>query len=29
MRTLNQDGQRWVESGDTTAAEIIRITRDP
>lgn len=29
MRTLGQDGQRWVRSGQTSAAEILRITRDP
>jgi general secretion pathway protein E len=28
MRTLNQDGERWVRSGQTTQAEIDRITLD-
>ena len=28
MRTLRQDGQRWVDSGVTTLEEILRVTGD-
>ena len=28
MRTLRQDGQRWVEAGATSPEEILRVTRD-
>jgi general secretion pathway protein E len=28
MRSMRQDGQRWVESGATTPEEIMRVTRD-
>ncbi|HTK01661.1 MAG TPA: ATPase, T2SS/T4P/T4SS family, partial [Bordetella sp.] len=28
MRNMRQDGQRWVESGDTSPEEILRVTRD-
>lgn len=29
MRTLRQDGARWIDSGSTSEAEIARVTRDP
>jgi len=28
MRNMRQDGQRWVETGETTPEEIVRVTRD-
>ncbi|QTF08717.1 type II secretion system ATPase GspE [Brenneria izadpanahii] len=28
MRTMREDGQRWVDAGVTTAEEILRVTRD-
>jgi general secretion pathway protein E len=28
MRTMRQDGQRWVEGGQTSPEEIVRVTRD-
>ncbi|GGY04301.1 type II secretion system ATPase GspE [Paludibacterium paludis] len=28
MRTMREDGRRWVEAGVTTAEEILRVTRD-
>ncbi|MGE8634301.1 MAG: GspE/PulE family protein, partial [Achromobacter piechaudii] len=28
MRTMRQDGQRWVDSGQTSPEEIVRVTRD-
>jgi general secretion pathway protein E len=28
MRTMRQDGQRWVDAGETSAEEILRVTRD-
>jgi len=28
MRTLRDDGQRWVEAGATSPEEILRVTRD-
>jgi general secretion pathway protein E len=28
MRTLRADGARWVESGATSLAELLRVTRD-
>ena len=28
MRSMREDGQRWVREGVTTAEEIVRVTRD-
>jgi type II secretory ATPase GspE/PulE/Tfp pilus assembly ATPase PilB-like protein len=28
MRTLRADGARWVASGETSLAELVRVTRD-
>jgi general secretion pathway protein E len=28
MRSMRQDGQRWVETGETSPEEILRVTRD-
>ncbi len=28
MRSMREDGQRWVEAGVTTADEVLRVTRD-
>ena len=28
MRTMREDGQRWVEGGQTSPEEIVRVTRD-
>lgn len=28
MRTMRQDGQRWVDSGTTSIEEVVRVTRD-
>jgi len=28
MRTMRQDGQRWIDAGATSAEEVMRVTRD-
>ncbi len=28
LRPLKNDGLRWVENGDTTLEEVLRVTRD-
>jgi general secretion pathway protein E len=28
MRSMRQDGQRWIETGETSPEEILRVTRD-
>ncbi len=28
MRSMREDGARWIESGDTTPAELLRVTRE-
>ncbi len=28
MQTLREDGERWLKSGDTTLAELLRVSRD-
>ncbi|WP_243744256.1 hypothetical protein, partial [Pseudomonas aeruginosa] len=28
MRSMREDGERWIASGSTTLEEILRVTRD-
>jgi general secretion pathway protein E len=28
MRTMREDGERWLADGTTTRAELLRVTRD-
>ena len=28
MKGMREDGQRWVDSGETTLEELMRVTRD-
>ena len=28
MRTMREDGQRWVDAGETTLEELLRVTKD-
>ena len=28
MKTMREDGQRWLDNGTTTQAELLRVTKD-